>query len=170
MIRTRAVASEGRVGDWSDTTTGGVCSAIARATDLLDTFQRHDAAQDCQNDEDHGTNDGDDKESNVRLGNVINMLDRSGLRERSDDSLRQFEKGAVDEEVSNLSAGESVTTDSSTLGNSQTGKVVPAPEESLWVVSDNTNVLENLVPAGSLETEEVEDVVVSRAIVVWHAD
>ena len=70
--------------------------------------------------------------------------------------MRQFEKGTVDEEVSNLSAGLSVATDSSTLSNSQTGKVVPASEESLWVVSNDADVLEDLVSAGSLETEEVE--------------
>ena len=168
---TRVGASEGRVGNWSDATTGSVGStAVRSATDLLQSFKRHDAAHDCQDDKDHNTNDGDDKESNVRLCHVINVLDRSGHRERSGDSLRQLEEGTVNEQVSNLSTGLSITGDSSTLGNRQIGKVVPASEESLWIVGDDTDVLENLVPAGSLETKEVEDVVVSGAVVVRHAD
>jgi len=98
------------------------------------------------------------------------MLDRSGLRERSDESLRNLEKETVDEEVSNLSAGESVTDRSYTRACRKTGKVVPASEESLWVVGNDADVGKDLVSARRFETEEVEDVVVSRAIVVWHAD
>ena len=109
-------------------------------TKLFTAAKRHDAAHDCQDDKDHSTNDGDDKVSSVRLCHVINMLDSSGHRERCSVGLRRLKKETVDEEVSNFSAGESVTNGPLTRGCRKTGKVVPASEESLRVVGNDADV------------------------------
>jgi len=107
---------------------------------LLTHAERHYAAHDRQDDKDHSTNDGDNKVSSVRLCHVINMLDRSGHRERCSVGLGQFEKETVEEQIRNLGAGQSVTNGPLTSACRKTGEVVPASEESLWVVGDYADV------------------------------